>query len=104
MSESFEQQVYSAINRIPKGRVATYGQIAALAGSPRSARAVGTILRHQAEGLPWQRVINREGRISIVNMEYPAEIQAELLRQEGVEVQEKNGEYFVDLLRYLWET
>lgn len=100
----FEQKVRSIISKIPMGKVATYGQVAALAGSPRSALAVGRILRNSAESMPWQRVINSQGRISIQNMEYPAVIQKELLEQEGVEVIEKNKSYFVDLVKYLWGT
>ncbi len=91
------------IKKIPKGRVATYGQIAALAGSPRAAQSVGMILRNDQSGLPWQRVINGQGRISIVNFSYPSELQTELLRQENVVVEEKDGNYFVDLKRYLWK-
>ncbi len=102
MNKTFGQKVTDAIRQIPKGRVATYGQIAALASSPRAAQSVGMILRHKAENLPWQRVINKEGRISIMNIEYPAEIQAELLRQEGVAVEARDGAYFIDLKKYLW--
>lgn len=102
MPTPFEQRVVQVIRKIPKGSVATYGQIAALAGSPRAARAVGAMLRADQSGLPWQRVINGQGRISIVNFAYPAQIQAELLRQEGVMVEERDGEYFVDLKKYLW--
>jgi methylated-DNA-protein-cysteine methyltransferase-like protein len=101
---SFGHKAIAVIRRIPAGRVATYGQVAALAGSPRAAIIVGQILRHQTASaqLPWQRVINREGRISINNIEYPAEAQAELLRAEGVVVKERNGTYFIDLKRFQW--
>ncbi|MEX1123711.1 MAG: MGMT family protein [Patescibacteria group bacterium] len=100
---TFEQRVCSIIKKIPEGKVATYGQVAALAGSPRAARSVGMILRHQDNDLPWQRVINRRGRISILNLSYPAVIQAELLRQEGIRVEQRSGEYFVDLRVFLWK-
>lgn len=101
---TFKEQVLTIIKRIPRGQVATYGQIAAIASSPRAALMVGRILRQSSESeqLPWQRVINSQGRISIVNMDYPAELQAELLRQEGVIVTENRG-YFVDLSKYLWQ-
>lgn len=103
---AFNQKVIDWIKKIPAGRVATYGQIAALAGSPRAAIIVGEILRRQTQSadLPWQRVINREGRISIVNMEYPATLQAELLRAEGIEVTESAGSYLVDLKRFQWHS
>jgi len=101
----FNERVVQAIHQIPSGQVATYGQIAGLAGSPRAAIIVGEILRRQTDAadLPWQRVINREGRISIVNMEFPASLQAELLRAEGVEVTERDNAYFVDLKRFQWQ-
>jgi len=100
---TFERRVCTTIANIPRGKVATYGQIAALAGSPCAAQSVGMILRRSSQDIPWQRVINKEGRISIVNMEYPAEIQAELLKQEGVEIAQKNNQYFVDLEHFLWQ-
>lgn len=87
---------------IPRGRVATYGQVAALCGAPHSARQVGWILFRSVQTLPWQRVINREGRLSIVNPEVTAAQQAVLLRKEGVEVTEHDGSYWVDLQTYLW--
>ncbi len=101
---AFHGRAIDAIRRIPRGTVATYGQIAGLAGSPRAAIIIGEILRRQTQSadLPWQRVINKEGRISIVNMQFPAALQAELLRSEGVDVREVNGAYHVDLTRFLW--
>ena len=101
---SFKEQVIKKIKLIPPGKVATYGQVAALAGSPRAALMVGRILRYSSdvEQLPWQRVINSEGRISIINMSYPAELQAKLLQDEGVKVEMKGGSYYVDLAQYLW--
>jgi methylated-DNA-protein-cysteine methyltransferase-like protein len=100
----FEQRVVSAIKKVPYGKVATYSQIAALAGSPRAALIVGQILRTKSDyhQLPWQRVINSKGRISIVNMEYPAELQAQLLVNEGIEVTKKDGSYWIDMAKYLW--
>ena len=103
MSLSFGEKVVQIINKIPYGRVATYGQVAALAGSPRAAQSVGMILRNDKSGMPWQRVINSQGRVSIVNFAYPQEVQAELLRQEGIIVEERDGEYFINLQHYLWE-
>ncbi len=99
---TFEQKVVAAIKSIPAGNVSTYGTVAALAGSPRAALAVGRILRQNSEKfqLPWQRVINSQGRISIVNMSYPAELQAELLRQEGVGVEKRGSAYWVDLQQF----
>jgi len=105
MAANFNQRVIKEIKRIPAGRVASYGQIAALAGSPRAAITVGKILAgvSQKENLPWQRVINSKGYISIVNMDYPAELQAKLLQSEGVKIERKNNLFWVDLRCYQWQ-
>jgi methylated-DNA-protein-cysteine methyltransferase related protein len=65
-TEVFRERVYGWIRRIPKGKVATYGQIAVLAGYPRQARRVGQALGapHMPSDVPWQRVINSQGRVS----------------------------------------
>jgi len=106
MSVNFYQRVYQKVRKIPKGKVATYGQIAASLGSPKAARMVGWALHEvvgaKANQIPWQRVINREGRISIVNLAHPTEEQAFLLKSEGVEVKKVKNNYFVDLNNYLW--
>lgn len=88
----FRKSVISFIKKIPKGRVVSYGQVAAAAGSPRAARQVGGILRAadiQKEKLPWWRVVNSKGEISIKgNWEASKELQAQLLKKEGVEVKD----------------
>lgn len=98
-------RIYNAVRKIPRGKVATYGQIAALIGSPRSARIVGWALRSLPVGteVPWQRVVNKDGMISIENMNCPKEQQATLLRQEGVEVTERDGNFWVDLKMFGWK-
>ena len=100
---NFYQQVYTLTRAIPYGKVATYGQIAAILGSPRAARMVGQALKNCDSSVPWQRVINRHGMISIENLHVTKDDQAELLRREGVEVDEREGNYWVDLKRYLVE-
>lgn len=97
-------RVYGKVRQIPKGRVATYGQIAALLGSPRASRQVGWALNRLKPGttVPWQRVINREGRITIANARATKDLQAALLRAEGVVVDYRQGNYWVDLTRYQW--
>lgn len=97
-------RIYTQVRRIPKGRVATYGQIARLANAPRAARVVGWALRTLKPGtkVPWQRVLNKHGMISIENMNAPKELQAALLRQEGVDVTERDGGLWVDLQRFGW--
>lgn len=97
---------YRLVKKIPKGRVATYGQIAVLCGYPRAARMVGWAL-HQLPAnmirqVPWWRVINREGRVSTTCMDHTAQEQALLLKKEKINVEYRDGNYFVDLKKYLW--
>jgi methylated-DNA-protein-cysteine methyltransferase-like protein len=97
----FTRDVKKAIRSIPCGRVATYGQIAALAGRERAARGVAWILHSSSEtaGLPWHRVIGAAGRISLARGRGFAEQKARLIG-EGVAVG-LGGR--VDLKRYRWE-
>jgi len=87
VSEAFFTRVYAAVRRIPRGRVATYGQIAVLLGVPRGARAVGWALRalrgRNATTVPWQRVVGAGGRISLRNGSGPF-VQRKRLEAEGV--------------------
>jgi methylated-DNA-protein-cysteine methyltransferase-like protein len=103
---NFYEQVYAVVRRIPRGKVTSYGRIAQMLGRPRAARAVGYAMNALKDkddsyaDVPWQRVINSQGRISIVNRENSAADQAHLLRQEGVVVDENLR---VNLDVYLWE-
>lgn len=103
--QNFFFRAYNEIRKIPKGKVATYGQIAALVGSPRASQQVGWALAHlKADtNVPWQRVINREGRITIENMRFPKDLQAKMLEAEGVSVELRDGNFFIDLEKYLWD-
>lgn len=94
--------IYEQVQRIPRGKVATYGQIATLAGNPRWARVVGYALHSNPdpEGIPCYRVVNRFGGLAPAFAFGGLEIQARLLRADGVEVREDNT---VDLERYLWD-
>lgn len=97
----FFRRVVIAVKKIPRGKVATYGQIAALAGNPRAARQVAWVLHAASdkEKLPWQRVINREGGISLPR--YGGyELQRALLVKEGVKF---DGDDRIDLARYQWQ-
>lgn len=92
--------ILAAVRRIPRGRVSTYGNVADVAGLPRRARLVGTVLRQTpaTRGLPWYRVINAGGRISFpVGSEAYAR-QRRKLESEGVIF--SGGR--VDLVRYGW--
>jgi methylated-DNA-protein-cysteine methyltransferase-like protein len=105
---NFYEQVYAVVRRIPRGKVSSYGRVAQLLGRPRAARAVGYALnalkdkggQPAFEKVPWQRVVNSQGRISIVNREHGAQYQAELLREEGVVVSQ---DLRINLDIYLWE-
>ena len=94
---------YRWIERIPEGRVATYGQIAALAGLARNARQVGYALAALPEGsdVPWQRVVNAKGEVSLRSVEDfgRSGFQRHLLEEEGV-VFDLAGR--IDLERYGW--
>lgn len=97
-------KIYGAVRRIPKGKVASYGQIATLVGNPRASQVVGWALRtlKPTTNVPWHRVVNKAGMISIENMSTPKEAQAAKLREEGVEIEEREGNLFVDMERYGW--
>ncbi len=94
-------RIQEIVGRIPPGKVATYGQIAILAGMPGHARQVGYALHSLPDGseVPWQRVINRNGRISL--RAYPAaeHLQRALLEDEGVVFDDEGN---IDLEKYRW--
>ncbi len=99
--ETFHQKVIKLVKSIPRGRVATYGRIAALAGNHRAARQVARVLHSSSrkEGLPWHRVVNARGRIALP----PGagfELQREMLAAEGVAVTPEGA---IDLARFLWK-
>jgi methylated-DNA-protein-cysteine methyltransferase related protein len=85
-AERFQRAVYRLVEEIPRGRVATYGQLAAILGWPRAARAVGYAMRHCPLSLPWQRVVNASGGISLRANVGSMLTQRLLLEQEGVPV------------------
>ena len=96
----FKQQVLNIIAGIPKGKVMSYGQVAAMAGIPRAARQVGGILRHYDgnDSLPWWRVINNTGHITIKgNFIATPALQKQLLERDGIKVA-KN--YSLDMREY----
>jgi O-6-methylguanine DNA methyltransferase len=83
--KAFRQRVINAVRRIPPGRVATYGDVAALAGSPRAWRAVGTIMRECRDpGTPCHRVIGAGGGLGGYGGNL--QLKRELLRAEGLDV------------------
>jgi methylated-DNA-protein-cysteine methyltransferase-like protein len=94
----FRERVLELIQQIPRGKVASYGQIARLAGHPRAPRQVGRILYGQnLEGLPWHRVVNFRGELSTWKIG-SGELQQALLESEGVKF--KQG--CCNLKRFQW--
>lgn len=92
-------KIYEVVKSIPKGRVATYGQVAALAGNPRWARVVGYALHKNPDPLniPCHRVVNREGKVAESFVFGGGEVQRQRLEEEGI-IFEKDGR--VDLEKY----
>ena len=95
----FTEDVLEIILMIPRGKVMTYGQIAALANNPRGARQVSRILHSMSEKhkLPWHRVINSKGMISLTGE--PGFVQSGMLVSEGIEVINKK----IDLKKHLFK-
>lgn len=98
MTSNFREMVCAYVAEIPPGRVMTYGQLAALSGSPRAARIVGGIAHWGPEGLPWHRVVNRHGRLALGFPGGRLE-QKSRLEAEGITV---NDVYEVDIDALLW--
>ncbi|CAM3642808.1 Methylated-DNA--protein-cysteine methyltransferase [Vibrio aerogenes CECT 7868] len=97
--DAFLTQIYTVIRQIPAGKVSTYGDIARMAGYPGYARHVGKALGHLPKGsnLPWFRVINSKGEISLTGPDY--ERQRQNLLTDGVEFT-AGGK--ISLRRYRW--
>jgi len=99
-AESYKR-IYATVKRVPKGRVATYGQIAAVAGMARHARQVGYALHALAadSGVPWHRILNARGEVSARAEPGWEHIQRALLEGEGVRF-DASGR--VSLARFQW--
>ena len=100
ISDSPTKRIYDAVKSIPRGRVATYGTVAALAGNPKMARAVGNALHKNPDpdNIPCYRVVNASGKLAEAFVFGGVNVQERLLKEDGIEV--KNG--FVDLDKYGW--
>ena len=96
------EKIYAQVKRIPRGRVATYGQIALYAGNPRWARVVGYALHANPDPdeIPCFRVVNRNGRVSNAFAFGGENMQIMLLRTDGIEVSDDG---YVELDKYLWD-
>ncbi len=101
MINEFTEKVIHIIKSIPRGKILTYGSIAALAGKPGGARQVSWVLHSSSRKykLPWHRVINSSGKISL---KHPLDYQHQknLLVSEGIEFSLKD---VIDLKDYLWD-
>lgn len=100
MNQPFTERVIKLIKQIPAGKVATYGQIAIYAGNPRASRQIAWVLHSSSkkDNLPWHRVINSKGRISLPK-DRGYDLQKKLLEMEGVVFKEND---FIDLDKYIW--
>jgi methylated-DNA-protein-cysteine methyltransferase-like protein len=96
---AFQRAVYRLVREIPRGQIATYGQLAAILGWPRAARAVGHAMRQCPAELPWHRVVNASGGISLRANVGSMLTQRLRLEQEGVPV--RRGRVRLD--RHRWK-
>lgn len=99
--EGFFERVYGVVKEIPKGKVATYGQIAKILQSPRYSQVVGYALHSNPDPktIPCHRVVNREGQVCNGFAFGGAKIQRELLEKEGI-IFEADGT--IDMQKYQW--
>ena len=104
MKSSTYERIWSVVRRIPRGRVATYGQVARIAGLAGHARMVGYAMHglpdELAKTVPWQRVINAQGRISLRAFAGSEAVQRRLLEREGVRFDARAR---IDLERFGWQ-
>lgn len=95
----FRERVEAIVEQIPRGRVMTYGQIAALAGNPRAARIVGGVCHFGNPDLPWQRVVNKKGGLARGYTRGGRAAHKADLEADGVAV---SDDYRVDIDKLLW--
>lgn len=96
----YREKVFAVVRSIPAGRVMTYGQIAVILGEGYTARTIGYVMGgSDAENIPWQRVINSQGKCSTGRLTIPINLQQELLEAEGI-VFSNSGK--CDLRIYRW--
>ena len=101
MAQSWNHSVWKLVQAIPRGKVASYGQLAAMLGKPRRARQVGFALHRTPEELvlPWHRVINARGKISFSSNSHEYVLQKAMLEAEEVVFEDGDR---IDLDRYGW--
>ena len=96
---AYRESVYAIVRQIPAGKVMTYGQLAIVLGEGYTARTVGYVMHGSDEGVPWQRVINSQGKCSTGRLTIPLNLQQELLEAEGVVF---NASGKCDLREFQW--
>jgi methylated-DNA-protein-cysteine methyltransferase-like protein len=99
VDKEFAERVYEIVAQIPQGKVATYGQIAALCGAAWAAWEVGQIAHTGPSDLPWQRVVNKKGGLAAGWPDGGRDAHKQALEADGVEV---SDDYTVDIGRLLW--
>jgi methylated-DNA-protein-cysteine methyltransferase-like protein len=97
--KTYHERVYELVRQIPVGKVMTYGQLAIILGEGYTARTVGYVMHGAGEDVPWQRVINSQGKCSTGRLTIPMNLQQELLEAEGVVFNEKGK---CNLRRFQW--
>ena len=95
----YRERVYAIVRQIPVGMVMTYGQLAIVLGDGYTARTVGYVMHGSDEGVPWQRVMNSQGKCSTGRLTIPMNLQQELLEAEGIVFSEKGK---CDLGKFQW--
>lgn len=99
VDSGFKERVYALVAQIPKGRVMTYGQVAALCGAAWAAWEVGQIAHFGPKELPWQRVVNKQGGLARAYTWGGYEGHKRALEAEGIKV---SADYRVDVNKLIW--
>ncbi len=97
--KTYRERVYAIVRQIPAGKVMTYGQLAIVLGEGYTARTVGYVMHGAGDDVPWQRVINSQGKCSTGRLTIPLNLQQELLEAEGVAFSDKGK---CDLGQFQW--
>jgi len=102
MIDSFRERVYQLVERIPRARVMSYGQVARVLGAGYDARAIGNVMHatpRDGRQIPWHRVINSKGGCSTAGLTMPPDLQQRLLEGEGIVFNEHG---YCALANYVW--
>ena len=100
IDKAYRERVFEIVRRIPRARVMTYGQIAGILGESYTPRTVGYVMHAaEKEDVPWQRVINSQGKCSTGRLTIPVNLQQSMLEQEGIEFDARGR---CDLEKYEW--